>query len=152
MLTGEKKHKMELELICPLHAHLHSSLQSNLFGGFRICTPGSITSASSLCPAVHPFICHELDSPGRLGASADSRILQWEQLDASQTLSNTAALQWVRGRKLKCWKGEILAKNPSAKLGTAVRCLTSSPVPSVAGVSQARQVLCPARLVQREPQ
>lgn len=152
MLTREKKHKMELELTCPLHTRVHRALQSNLFSDFPICTLRWITNALSLCPEVHPFIYHIFDSPGGLGASADSRVLQWEQLDAPQTLSNTAALQWVKGRKPKHWKGEIFVKNPSAKLGTAVRCLTSSPVSSVAEQCQARLVSCPTKRVQQDPQ
>lgn len=101
MLTREKKHETELELKCPLHTHVHHALQSNLFSDFPICVLRWITNVLSLCPEVHPFICHIFDSPGGLGASADSRVLQWDQLEASQILSNTAALQWVRGGKLK---------------------------------------------------
>lgn len=92
---------MELELACPLHTHMHHALQSDLFSDFPICTPSWMPGVLSLRPAVHPFINHMLDSPRGLGASSGCRVLRWEQLDAPQTLSNTATLKWVRGRRVK---------------------------------------------------
>lgn len=40
-----------------------------------------------------PFINQMLDSPGGLGASAESRVHWWQSLDVPQPLSNTTALK-----------------------------------------------------------
>lgn len=91
---------MELELACPLRTHMHHALQSDLFSDFPICTPSWMPGILSLHPAVHPFINHMFDSPQGLAASSDSRVLWWERLDGPQTLSNTATVKWVRGKRL----------------------------------------------------
>lgn len=60
---------------------------------FPLRTPSWITSVLSLCPTGYPFINHMLDSPGGLGASAESRVLWWETLDTPHPLRNTTALK-----------------------------------------------------------